>query len=637
MTTAPTSPSPKSIQSTLQQIRGDLFDMDSSNETLVQILDKVTLLTQAENEVVERQKAEIERLNSLLLESKKCDATDTARKFSESRDDDEYDVLSSGSFSTTTTQDAFERELNNKAEVESITEEISKLQRSKLDILDEIDTLRHQVSILVEERTSLIQDIQVYQHVKEVSDELDEVNSKLSVMEGTILDLNKELMMVKMDKDEKDRMIANQAIRLMDLEKELEMYQSCSNVDDGEATSTSCEEGNATIAEAISNEDSNNIDVLKREIKAIKAENESLRRGYVRERLGSTGNSSGDGTASVGHECDNVSVLFGQDSIGAATTGGNSKREDNRSIASADDASDHKSIRVHAEKLLYWANKAAERSKSPSPSVASGSHYAAAAGNNKQAISCARHSVPDTIGLPPRGSSSKKNRALPPRPPSDTASIGNATNKSDKENGGTSFNVVKRSNNNSEKAVIFNLDKVTSTKSCCRCSTSPFSGNDAHSEFYLPKLGLACSCGGGSSSNKDRASFSENPTALTNILRSWQCDFLASMSIHTADQLLKCHKRNANDMSRRMKQWRDENALPSARSKECYVALMVWARTAKVVLRSIERQKEAGEEFIEKPGFLDIACGSDAYTVGSVSTLGQMSSVGGRVHEMMEI
>ena len=76
--------------------------------------------------------------------------------------------------------------------------------------------------------------------------------------------------------------------------------------------------------------------------------------------------------------------------------------------------------------------------------------------------------------------------------------------------------------------------------------------------------------------------------------------------------------------------------MPLARSKECYVALMVWSRTAKVVLRSIEKQKEAGEEKIEKPGFLDIAY-EDSYTVGSVSTLGLMSSVGGRVNEMMEI
>jgi hypothetical protein len=296
-----------------------------------------------------------------------------------------------------------------------------------------------------------------------------------------------------------------------------------------------------------------------------------------------------------------------------------------------DDASDHKGIRVHAAKLLYWANKAAERSKSPTPSsVASGSFPA-----KTPMAALPRHSsVPTTIGLPPRGSCSKKNtRSLPPRPPPSDGSIGNATNKSDKENGGSTFNLSKKNANEiiTTKAVIFNLDKVQNQS--CQCSTSPFSGNDAHSEFYLPKLGLACACGG---NQNDRVTFSKNPTALSNILRPWQCDFLSSLGITTADQLLKAHKHGANDISRRMRSWRQENHLPPSRSKECYVALMVWTRTAKVVLRSIDKQREAGEEFIEKPGFLDIAY-SDTYTVGSVSTLGQLSSVGGRVNEMMEI
>jgi hypothetical protein len=46
-----------------------------------------------------------------------------------------------------------------------------------------------------------------------------------------------------------------------------------------------------------------------------------------------------------------------------------------------------------------------------------------------------------------------------------------------------------------------------------------------------------------------------------------------------------------------MKVWREDHGLPLARSKECYVGLMVWSRTAKLVLRSIEKQKEAGGEF----------------------------------------
>lgn len=640
--------------------------MDSSNATLVKILDKVQQLTEAENEVVERQKEEIQRLNGLLeMERRRNEECIHHSHDDVHQERQEYDVLSSGSFSTTTTEeDAFEAQLT-KA---SLASDISQLSQTKISIHSEIDTLRHQVSLLVEERTCLIKDIQIYSHIKEVSDELDSAHLQISELNSTVSTLKSQLELVTKEKEEADRQIQEMQLVQVELQKKMsQLYKEKIGLEsmleerttvETMPSSISSYDGNTNNVNHNSSSSSGNgtnnssVDHLKREITVIKAENESLRQSMKREaetiagledeirslnaavennapreRLGSSaGNSAGD-TASVGHECDNVSVLFGQDSI-------NGKREENRSVASADDASDHKSIRVHAEKLLYWANKAAERSKSPPPSVASGSYHA---NNNNSRQSIARHSVPTTIGLPPRGSSSKTNRALPPRPPSDTASIGNTTNKSDKENGGSSFNVVKRGNNSGDKAVIFNLDKIQSTTgSYCRCSTSPFSGNDAHSEFYLPKLGLACECGQ-SSSVYDRASFSKNPTALTNILRPWQCHFLSTMGIHTADQLLHSHKRNANDMSRKMKRWREENKLPMARSKECYVALMVWARTAKVVLRSIEKQKEAGEEFIEKPEFLDIACSNDAYTVGSVSTLGQMSSVGGRVHEMMEI
>jgi len=77
------------------------------------------------------------------------------------------------------------------------------------------------------------------------------------------------------------------------------------------------------------------------------------------------------------------------------------------------------------------------------------------------------------------------------------------------------------------------------------------------------------------------------------------------------------------------------------------VALKIWSRTCKVVLRSIREQKEeqaknGGEVeedlMIEKPHFLDITF-ADSHTIASISTLGQFSSVGGdgRPFEMMEI
>lgn len=135
---------------------------------------------------------------------------------------------------------------------------------------------------------------------------------------------------------------------------------------------------------------------------------------------------------------------------------------------------------------------------------------------------------------------------------------------------------------------------------CCECTSSPFSGNDPQSEFYLPKLGLACSCGRGGDADADRANFSLDPTALSNILRPWQCDFLSTAAgVTTADALLRAHKADANGMARRMRDWRAANAGISSmtggegmRSRECYVALKIWSRTCKVVLRSIREQRE---------------------------------------------
>eukprot|EP00804_Cyclotella_cryptica_P030477 CCRYP_008545-RA/>CCRYP_008545-RA protein AED:0.28 eAED:0.28 QI:0/-1/0/1/-1/1/1/0/690 len=686
------STSPTTIKSALQQIRGDLFDVDSSNVTLVKILDKVQQLTEAENEVVERQKEEIERLRAELSSVRQQQHYHERERQQREEQRDDYDVISSGSFSSSTTEDSYTESSKQAADFdqtkEAVSAEIAQLNDTKSKIHQEIDTLRHQVGLLVEERTTLIKEVQVYTHMKEVSDELDEATEQISTLQHQVKGLQSQLLELTNEKEAALQRIETQTLIRQEMEKEMRiLYEEKITLENMlEDRNTIATVPSSSVASSSYEED---IERLKREISIMRAENESLRVtakreaatiqglndeikslnqenlvirnsfedsrevmsavrkrnalawsqglpgdhdseykrsiGYEpRERLGSMGNSSGDNSNS--HESDNVSVLFGQDSIAGKSVTGHNKQE--RSVVSCDDASDHKSIRAHAEKLLYWANKAAERSKSPSRgSIASGSYSA-------RPVVSHHSSVPTTIGLPPRGSATKKNvRSLPPRPPSDCAStFSNATNKSDKENGG-GLNVPKRAN--SDKAVIFNLEKVESSSDSCKCSTSPFSGNDAHSEFYLPKLGLACTCGQ-SSNIEDRASFSKNPTSLQNILRSWQCDFLATLGIHTADQLLRAHKNGANDMARRMKRWREENSLPLARSKECYVALMVWARTAKVVLRSIEKQKEAGEEFIEKPGFLDITY-SDTYTVCSVSTLGQMSWVGGRVNEMMEI
>jgi len=370
-------------------------------------------------------------------------------------------------------------------------------------------------------------------------------------------------------------------------------------------------------------------------------------------------------------------------------------------------------IRMHAEKLLFWANKATERSNTPQMAAASQTRMDGSTPFNtpqkiqpQQQLHTELAAIPMSIGLPPRSQSRvvRNSSQLPPRCPSpniatqvqvtvsasssvsqDDAAVSindmdtHSEELSDKENGGLitfnqkqeegpvipgAFPKLKKNVSLSQHDTIINdydneYNNEDEDMGYEECSTSPFT--DHQSEFYLPQLGLA--------SIEDRLSFSNNPTALSNILRPWQYNFLASLDVHTADELLRAHKNDANDLSRKMKKWRKKQGnLVLYKTKECYAALKIWARTCKVILRSIQKQREeaktrstgSGMEeegevdgdqqdngadnneedvIIEKPQFLDISFSADTHTITSVSTLGQLSSVGGggRPFEMMEI
>ena len=476
----------------------------------------------------------------------------------------------------------------------------------------------------------------------------------------------------------------------------------------------------------------------------------------------------GSDTVSALHDADTISILFDQDLTMI--------QQQQVSLTTASSIkSDHDSIRLHAEKMLYWANRAEERSakkkmKSSSSSVASLAESSSTVDRNTTttlnngsdvdpdgntgatkptttlsvASSTTATMIPMTIGLPPRSQSrvhrSSRSLLLPPRCPtppnmsvassSSITTTGTTTNPtlspqgssstmsctSDKENGndmgvsggnggfvsGAFPKFARRSRSSHVRmteipVTIGHPDDVDENANfvvhrqhqqqqqnqqmVCECKASPFSGNDAQSEFYLPKLGLACNCG--YDVDIDRVNFSKDPTSLTNVLRKWQCDFLSSLGVHTANELLNAHKGDANGMARKMKEWRSKNRNSNmragssggnndsscggggggvvggggvgTRSRECYVALKIWSRTCKVVLRSIREQKhrarlvaaaEGGTDseydsdgvIIEKPHFLDISFADGTNTITSISTLGQFSSVcGGRSFEMMEI
>ena len=138
----------------------------------------------------------------------------------------------------------------------------------------------------------------------------------------------------------------------------------------------------------------------------------------------------------------------------------------------------------------------------------------------------------------------------------------------------------------------------------CACVISMFSGNDKLVEFFLPQLGMACTCG------KDPEVFPDpdlkDPTAIEMFLRPWQCAFLKSFGIHRGDQLVKAHHRSAGVLAKSMKKWRKKHNLVRARTVSCGLALHIWSKISKVYVRSIRRQIALGVEVVKPPSTVTV-------------------------------
>lgn len=137
----------------------------------------------------------------------------------------------------------------------------------------------------------------------------------------------------------------------------------------------------------------------------------------------------------------------------------------------------------------------------------------------------------------------------------------------------------------------------------CACSSSAFSGNDVLEEFFLPQLGMACTCRTGK-----RRSYWRNdsdPTALEHILRPWQVSFCKSFGIRKGDQLVKAHHRSANMLAKAMRKWRKAHGMTRVRTVSCGVALHIWARSCKYYVRSVRMQRSRGIRRLQMPNAMD--------------------------------
>jgi hypothetical protein len=140
-----------------------------------------------------------------------------------------------------------------------------------------------------------------------------------------------------------------------------------------------------------------------------------------------------------------------------------------------------------------------------------------------------------------------------------------------------------------------NLDHASTVNegnATCNCSKSVFSGNDELIEFFLPRLGMACTCSKGLQS----LNYPSEPESLANILRPWQVAYLGDFGIHRGDQLVKAHHRSADALASAMRQYRRDHGLTPFRTKSCGMALSIWAKTAKTYIRSVRKQTTAHGE-----------------------------------------
>lgn len=236
--------------------------------------------------------------------------------------------------------------------------------------------------------------------------------------------------------------------------------------------------------------------------------------------------------------------------------------------------SDHDKIRSHAERLLNWADEAIDRNRSSDTDLTCGSST----------------------------SNTSNGTDLRPLRSSDNATC-------------PIFRARNIAENIENQFYISNLKKVESTTSTngCPCEESVFTKQPEVIDFYLPKLGLLCSCG-----RKDTVPLiGSDPCSIENILRDWQVQFCNTYNIQTAADLIHVYTQNSNQLAKQMRAWRKENGMISVKTKSCGIALQIWARTCKTVIKTIQNQKDSG--LVSRPDFLDVALSSDTLTV---STLG---------------
>jgi hypothetical protein len=170
-----------------------------------------------------------------------------------------------------------------------------------------------------------------------------------------------------------------------------------------------------------------------------------------------------------------------------------------------------------------------------------------------------------------------------------------------------------------KQVFISNLDQMQNDPECS-CGSAKLFEKKEYVEFYLPMLGMTCTCG-----KKKIAEIpsESDPCALESILRGWQTEFLYSIGItDTIDFVHACNQRRGL-LAKEMKRWRKAKGMPAMKTQACAIALYIWSKTCKAVAKRVAEQAARGVEKPVRPDFLDICVLSDG---ASMSTM-DMGSV----------
>jgi hypothetical protein len=178
--------------------------------------------------------------------------------------------------------------------------------------------------------------------------------------------------------------------------------------------------------------------------------------------------------------------------------------------------------------------------------------------------------------------------------------------------------------NDDKEVYIDNMKEMKEDDPPCKCGVSSVFAKKEYVVFYLPKIGVTCSCG---KRREDQLPPDSDPSALRSILREWQVDFLESTGIQDCVDFLHAVKQRKIQLAREMRVWRKKKGLPSMKTQSCSIAIYIWSRTCRVVLRNLAEQKAKGATKPSRPNFLDVSLFSDE---ASMSTIGLRSACGRR-------